>query len=177
MSLIQNNYNNSEQQQSIYDIKINSDTKERILNAYGWLLWSKYKAENNNNSENFNNEINQFDEDDENVPQGNFHYNKTELILKIEELIPLLYQANSDFSKNLISFLFSIVLKSEKKKPAPNWKLINEFCNEFNPDNLSTECVTIEIERKGRKKDMELASDKENWFAYKTTALLKLGEW
>ena len=162
---------------SIYDIKISSDTKERILTAYGWLLWSKYKAENNNISENFNNEINQFDEDEENVPQGNFHYNKTELILKIEELIPLLYQANSDFSKTLISFLFSIVLKSEKKKPAPNWKLINEFCNEFNPDNLSTECVTIEIERKGRKKDMELASDKENWFAYKTKALLKLGEW
>jgi len=162
---------------SIYDIKISSETKEKILTAYGWLLWSKYKAENSNLNENLDNKINHFDEDEENIPQADFHYNKTELIIKIEELIPLLYQNNSDFSRTLISFLFSIVLKSEKKKPAPNWKLINDFCDEFNPDNLSTECVTIEIERKGRKKDMELASDKENWFAYKTKALLKLGEW
>jgi len=33
---------------SIYDIEINSETNERILNSYGWLLWSKYKSENSN---------------------------------------------------------------------------------------------------------------------------------
>ena len=161
----------------IYGIEINSETKERILTSYGWLLWSKYKSENTNTNEHFENETNYFEDDEINEPQTNFNYNKTEIILKIEELIPLLYEKNTDFSKNLISFLFSIVLKSEKKKPTPNWKLINDFCNKFNPDDLSTECSTIEVERKGRKKDMELASDKENWFAYKTKALLKLGEW
>jgi len=161
----------------IYDIKINENTKERILTAYGWLLWSKYKAENNNINENYDREIGYFDEDEDSISNENFHYNKNELIIRIKELIPLLYQNNSDFSRTLISFLFGIVLKSEKKKPAPNWKLINDFCNTFDPDNLSTECVIIEIERKGRKKEMELASDKENWFAYKTKALLKLGEW
>jgi len=162
---------------NIYGIEINNETKERVLTSYGWLLWSKYKSENTNTNDHFENEINYFEDDETDEPQTNFHYNKTEIILKIEELIPLLYEKNTDFSKNLISFLFSIVLKSEKKKPTPNWKLINDFCNEFNPDNLSTECSTIEVERKGRKKDMELASDKENWFAYKTKALLKLGEW
>ncbi len=162
---------------NIYGIEINNETKERVLTSYGWLLWSKYKSENTNTNDHVETEINHFEDDETDEPVTNFHYNKTELILKIEELIPLLYEKNTDFSKNLISFLFSIVLKSEKKKPTPNWKLINDFCNEFNPDNLSTECVTIEVERKGRKKDMELASDKENWFAYKTKALLKLGEW
>lgn len=162
---------------SIYGIEINNEAKERLLIAYGWLLWSKYKAENTNNNDWIDNEVNYFEEDEIVEPQANFNYNKTELIKKIEELIPLLYEKNSDFSRNLISFLFSMVLKSEKKKPTPNWKLINDFCNEFNPENLSIECRTIEIERKGRKKDMELASDKENWFAYKTKALLKLGEW
>ena len=34
---------------SIYGIAINEEQKERILSAYGWLLWAKYKAENENN--------------------------------------------------------------------------------------------------------------------------------
>ena len=29
-----------------YGIEINEETNGRILNAYGWLLWSKYKKEN-----------------------------------------------------------------------------------------------------------------------------------
>src|SRR5690554_4230530 len=31
-----------------YGIEINSETKERILTSYGWLLWSKYRTENSN---------------------------------------------------------------------------------------------------------------------------------
>ena len=92
-------------------------------------------------------------------------------------LIPILLGLNSDFSKTLVSNLFSIVLKSEKKKPAPNWKLVNDFCNQIDPTLLSTDCSTIQVERKGRTQDMELASDFENWYAYKTKALMKLGEW
>ena len=90
---------------SIYGIEINNEAKERILTAYGWLLWSKYKSENNNNNDHFENENNYFEEDETDEPLVNFHYNKTELIIKIEELIPLLYEKNSDFSRNLISIL------------------------------------------------------------------------
>jgi len=161
---------------NIYDIKISSDTKERILNAYGWLLWAKYKAENLNLSD--SEEEDPFFEDEEEASQeDNFHYDKSELIERIETLIPLLLELNNDFSKTLISNLFSIVLKSEKKKPAPNWKLVNDFCNHINPEVLSRECSTIQVERKGQMRDMELASDIENWYAYKTKALMKLGEW
>lgn len=161
---------------NIYDIKISSDTKERILNAYGWLLWSKYKAENSNLSD--NQEEHHFFEDEEEASQeDNFHYDKSDLIERIETLTPLLLELNNDFSKTLISNLFSIVLKSEKKKPAPNWKLVNDFCNHINPEVLSRECSTIQVERKGQMRDMELASDIENWYAYKTKALMKLGEW
>src|SRR5690606_15637985 len=118
-----------------------------------------------------------FEEDEETLDNSNFHYDKNELIQRIEILIPILLSINNDYSKTLTSNLFSIVLKSEKKKPTPNWKLINDFCNNFNPENLSTECSTIQVERKGQLKDMELASDMENWFAYKTKSLLKIGEW
>lgn len=161
---------------SIYDIEINSETKVRILNAYGWLLWSKYKSENSNINDS-ENENDYFEDDEETINNSNFHYNKNELILRIEVLIPILLSINNDYSKTLTSNLFSIVLKSEKKKPAPNWKLINDFCNHFNPENLSTVCSTIQVERKRQLKDMELASDMENWFAYKTKSLLKIGEW
>ena len=161
---------------SIYDIEINSETNERILNSYGWLLWSKYKSENSNVNDS-ENENEYFEEDEETLDNSNFHYDKNELIQRIEILIPILLSINNDYSKTLTSNLFSIVLKSEKKKPTPNWKLINDFCNNFNPENLSTECSTIQVERKGQLKDMELASDMENWFAYKTKSLLKIGEW
>jgi hypothetical protein len=161
---------------SIYGIEISSETNERILNSYGWLLWSKYKSENSNVND-AENENDYFEEDEETLDNNNFHYDKNELIQRIEVLIPILLNINNDYSKTLTSNLFSIVLKSEKKKPAPNWKLINDFCNHFNPENLSTDCSTIQVERKGQLKDMELASDKENWFAYKTKALLKIGEW
>lgn len=161
---------------NIYGIEISSETNDRILTSYGWLLWSKYKSENSN-FENAVIENDYFDEDEETIDNSNFHYDKNELIQRIEILIPILLSSNNDFSKTLTSNLFSIVLKSEKKKPTPNWKLINDFCNHFNPENLSKDCSTIQIERKGQLKDMELASDKENWFAYKTKALLKMEEW
>lgn len=170
-----NKFNAGFQFLNIYNIKIDDSQKERVLTAYGWLLWSKYKAENENAS-NFDDETQFFDEE-EDFQKQNFHYEKSELIERIETLIPILMRLNSDFSKTLISNLFSIVLKSEKKKPAPNWKLVNDFCNQIDPIQLSTDCSTIQVKRKGRTQDMELASDFENWYAYKTKALMKLGEW
>lgn len=161
---------------SIYGIEIIAEQKERILSAYGWLLWAKYKAENENN-EHSATEEDFFDEEDEEIDSQNFDFNKSELLVKVETLIPFLNSFKSDFTKTLSSNLFTVVLKSEKRKPAPNWKLVNEFCNKIDREKLSKECSTIKVERKGQLKDMELASDFENWYAYKTKALTKLGEW
>jgi hypothetical protein len=161
---------------NIYGIEINEEQKERILSAYGWLLWAKYKAENDNNG-NSATEDHYFDIDDEETEVGDFELNKSELLDKVETLIPILNSLNSDFIKTLSSNLFTIVLKTEKKKPTPNWKLVNEFCNTIDRDKLSKDCSTIKVKRKGQEKDMELASDFENWYAYKTKALMKLGDW
>ena len=160
-----------------YGIEINEETSERILTAYGQLLWSKYKAENADGNDNLENEGNPFEEEESTESHKNFNGTKPALLSKIQDLIPLLYNQNTEFVKTLTSQLFSIVLKSEKQRPAPNWKLINDFCDEFDPNNLSVECRTIKVERKGKMKDMELASDKESWFAYKTKALFKLENW
>ncbi|WP_185204698.1 hypothetical protein [Chryseobacterium sp. C3] len=162
---------------SIYEIEINDQQSERVLCAYGWLLWAKYKAENGNDSSVHSVEEEDFGGEDEGSEIESFDFDKSELLEKIEYLIPILNLFNTDFTKTLISSLFSVVLKSEKKKAAPNWKLINEFCNKIDREILSKTTSTIKVERKGQLKDMELASDFENWYAYKTKALSKLCEW
>lgn len=161
---------------NIFGITIDSQQKERVLSAYGWLLWAKYKAENMaiNSVEN---ESSFFDNDEESEISINASCEKNELTEKIEIIIPFLSQFNSNFSNMIVSNLFSIVLKSETKKPAPNWRMINDFCNKIDRNLLSKQCSTIQVERKGQLKDMELASDFENWYAYKTKSLMKQGIW
>jgi len=161
---------------SIYNVEINTSTSERVLSAYGWLLWSKYKSENSVADSFHDADEYDFDNDESERP-GQFHYQKSELILRIEQLIPLLDVKNTEFSKSVKSNLFSIVLKSEKNKPSPSWKLVDSFCNHFDPERLSTDCRTIKVQRKGVEKDMELASELESWYAYKTKAMQKLGRW
>ncbi len=68
---------------------------------------------------------------------------------------------------------FGYLLKKFKDKPSVNWTVVNKFCDLVSVENLDTDCKTIEVERKGEKKPMELASDKENWFAFKTKALFE----
>lgn len=69
---------------------------------------------------------------------------------------------------------FGFLLKKFKEKPSVNWTVINKFCDLVSIDSLCIECKTIEVERKGEKKPMELASDKENWYAFKTKALFEI---
>jgi len=68
---------------------------------------------------------------------------------------------------------FGYLLKKFKDKPSVNWTFVNKFCDLVSVENLDTDCKTIEVERRGEKKPMELASDKENWFAFKTKALFE----
>ena len=68
---------------------------------------------------------------------------------------------------------FSFLLKKFKGKPSVNWTIVNKFCDLISVDSLDTNCMVIEVERKGEKKPMELASDKENWYAFKTKALFE----
>jgi len=111
---------------TIYSVPINQNTPERILSAYGWLLWSKYKSENSHAAGLQETEEYHFDDEESQISKQ-FHYQKSELIARIEKLIPLLYQQNTEFSRSVISNLFSIVLKSEKGKPSPSWQLVNDF--------------------------------------------------
>lgn len=162
----------------IYDIDINENTKERVLTTYSWLLYSIYKKDNHSGEVHADSDIHQDFFDDEQTEGGTTQpLIKTELLQKIESAINLLNNLNSKYAYSAKSWLFFLVIKTEKKKPAPNWNLINDFCSLVSPGDLQTDCSTIQITRKGVQKDMELASDKESWYAYKSKALMKLGKY
>ena len=158
-----------------YKINISDKTKDNVLNAYGWLLFSKFKAENFH-LDNQQQESDFFDDDEIPAEIDNIHFNKSEIIQQIEKFVPLILKFDNEFSYSVLSKLFNSVLKAEKKKPNANWQFVIEFCDLLTPEQLKTDCQTIEVVRKGEKKPMELASDRENWFAYKSKAFMKLGK-
>lgn len=168
-----NNFDNAFKFLEIYKVIINNQTKERVLIAYGWLLFSKLKSENLH-QENSQIESDIFEEDELMESVANHKYDKSETIERIEKFIPIILNINSDYAHSVFSNLFRSVIKYEKQKPNSNWKFINDFCDSVNSENLSIQCDTMDIERKGEMKKMELASDKENWFAAKSKALIKL---
>lgn len=158
-----------------YGIQMNNETQERVLNAYGWLLWEKYKLTNSNNDVSLDDSC--FLGDDDRNSSDSIHYEKNKLLHQIGFLLKILFEQKSVFANTLISNLFMIVLKSEKAKIKPNWRLVSDFLDQINPEYLSKECQKIEVARKGKQQEMELASDYEYWYAYKTKALSKLSKW
>ncbi len=155
-----------------YEIEIGEHTPEIILTAYAWLLYDNFKEENDTNG------IDESDhftlEETEEDPLQDFDYDKSELIVRIETAIRLLQRFTSKYSKSALEFLFKIVLKAEKKRVRPAWPLVVEFCDNVDPGQLSTECDTIQVTRKGKLQDMELASTREEWYAYMSKALFEV---
>jgi tetratricopeptide (TPR) repeat protein len=161
-----------------YHISINSQTPIRIINAYGWVLYYTYKTNNASATEANHEPEWFFDEtiNTENNEPEEFGTALPSILERIGDIIPLLLASGSDFSYSVLSFLFNIVLKTEKQKIRTNWKFINDFCDSIDPLKLHVDCKSIEVERKGKKKEMELACDRETWHTYKTAALFHLGE-
>ncbi len=102
-----------------------------------------------------------------------------------EMMIALIETSNYDA---LISFLsiyqtkpdapsFPYLLKRVKEKTTTPWDFVNKFCDLVEVQQLDTTCKKIEIERKGVRKEMELASAQEEWYALKTKALFETGQY
>ncbi len=160
----------------LYKVAINNNTDEYILIPYGWLLYDKYKSENHlaNNHES---ETDAFDDEEVIDENDNSIISKSETVKLIEEVVPLLLKYDTIYSYSVCSKLFNIVPKVEKKKANTNWKLVNEFCDLIPSNRLKTDCESREVEKKDRLVQMEFASDRENWYAYKSRALMQLGKY
>lgn len=158
-----------------YKIEINENTSEFVLNAYSWLLYSKFKEENTQYEKStLDMEENEEDEIENEVKNYKTKTEKSETVKKIENVLPLLLQYNNEFVDLVFSRLFTSVLQFEKKKQNVNWEFILEFCNIISPELLKTDCRSIEVPIKGELKLVEIASDREYWYAYQTMALFKL---
>lgn len=161
----------------LYNVKISESSNKLLIQPYAWLIYASLKSELNQDEEIV--EEADFLEDeieDENVNLTNLHHETTlsPAHARAKKIIMLLLTMKDDYSYAPMSRIWNLILKQEKIKPRPNWGFVIEWCDMLDPEYLSLECRTIKVKRKGVLKDMELASDKENWYAYKTKALLKL---
>ncbi|MCK9280223.1 MAG: cold shock domain-containing protein [Melioribacteraceae bacterium] len=155
-------------------IEINKDQDTFILKEYGWLLYYKYKNISEINIG--ENEEEDFDilrrMEDEKFSEVTPNTNQKDYLFKaVENILPFLDSKSkySSFSK-----LFRKFLKVESHKIKPNWLSINELLGKIDKNSLSKECEMFETKIKGKMKTVEMASDKESWYSYKTKALLEV---
>ena len=158
----------------LYNVSINDNTKENILSSYGWLLYDRYKSENHLN-EKHEAETEIYDDDELADINNDKQVHKSDTAKLIEEYIPLILKYDNAFTYNVLSKLFNVIPKVEKRKVNADWELVNDLCDLIPTSWLQTSCELREVERKGKKVQMEFASDRENWYVYKSKALMKLG--
>jgi len=160
------------------EVDINQDAHPKVSNAYGWLLYAKLKVE----SENL--KMPSYEAPDtliidfaENRIQDDNGYDLTPInkTLKLIGESIAYYSQEDDYSP--FASLFRKYLKVQKQKSNTNWNEVVDVLEKFDPSDLSTECETIPVERRGRTRDMELASVKENWYSYYTKAKYELEEY
>ncbi len=155
-------------------LKISESTQAPILNSYGWLLYAKLKAEF---------------EDLESPPPEKADtllidyvdsYEPSTDSSSILKTLDLISESIEWYSRtdgySPFSMLFKKYLKVQKAQNNTNWDSVIEFLTKFKVEDLSEECELMEYEKKGLKKQTELASNKEAWYAAYTHALFKTGE-
>ena len=149
----------------IYRIVPDKETPIRVLNSYGWLLYTVLKSEINNR---------------ENAGTDKLPHLKLHNSLKtFFELLQLPKEPdeetlrNQKHSINLIEFLFKITVQNEKSKVKPDWAFLSDICERINPLYLTEQCYSITVEQKNKSKELELASAREEWYATYSKALME----
>lgn len=159
-------------------INIEAETQPKVLNAYGWLLYTKLKVE----SENL--KMPSYEAPDtliidyaENRIQDDNGFDLTPINKTLKLIAESITYYSQEDNYSPFSSLFRKYLKVQKQKSNTNWNEVVDVLEKFNPADLSIDCETMLVERKGRTRDMELASVKENWYAYFTKAKYELEEY
>lgn len=104
-----------------FNIQINENTEELILNAYGWYLYDNLK---------------------------NKLYTKYQIIQNLHYPINLLSKLNSNYSYTLISNILREGFKIAREHQKQDYNFTNDFCNLFDRNILSNKCNSFEINGK-----------------------------
>ncbi|GAB1397904.1 hypothetical protein MASR1M65_26840 [Saprospiraceae bacterium] len=151
-----------------FDIRIHEKTDDHLLLAYGWLLWMILNHQMKNMA---------CDKlialDVSGAKHSSRRLNTVQDLEKeIRSILTILPKAKVDYTKALYSTLAVSLLKFKKKQRNKSWYSINTLCDELDIKLLDTKPRTIKTTNANTA--IELASDLENWFAFKTQALEKL---
>jgi len=158
---------------NFYKVLMNEHTHQRILNAYGWILFSKLKENALGTSEDTEEFKDNYYDEEHVGDEEHSQLEKNDLRENVLSFIPLIKNQNDEYSLTLLSQLFAQVIKTEKSKPHISWQFIDSFCDMFNPNQLQQDCFKGEVEIKGRMQSKEFASVRETWYSVKTKALFK----
>jgi len=104
-----------------FNILINEQTDDMILNSYGWSLYDNIK---------------------------NNLYNKHQLLQVIKYPVHLLSLKNSKFSYSIISNIFRLGIKLAKVNQNQDFEFTNSFCNLFDRNIFTLECYSFEVRGK-----------------------------
>lgn len=99
-------------------------------------------------------------------------YKKSEAIVsEISDLMPLLQIIETEFAQDFYNTIVLKVLKTETKNKDINWTLLARFCESISPEQLHTKCHEMTVEKNNRKKVIQMASIKEEWYSQYSKAL------
>ena len=159
------------------NLELSEATADRVLNAYGWLLYSKLKAESENLQMPSYEVPDTLIIDYADTPvHGYGHFDASPLSLTLKCIGESLSWYSQEDEYSPFALLFRKYLKVQKQKSNTNWQDVLDVLDKFDPATLSTKCEVMQVERKGRVRDMELASVKEDWYAYYTRATFEVGQ-
>lgn len=158
----------------MYRIQLNELTPPMVLNSLGWLLYSWHKQK-------YVSESPTATVKSAKAPASEYKALKEgelqEPERSIVEIIPLLVKSGDSYSNNLVNFLFREVIQAEKKRQQIRWHFLVQLCKSIPPEKLSAECYSFETEVKGKKRETELASPREDWYSAYSRALFELKEY
>jgi tetratricopeptide (TPR) repeat protein len=148
---------------------VDDRTPEAVQTALAWLLYRDLREQMRGT------QAEEIEEQDDLVTATEPAPNQDAWQRTAIALLPLLQKGTSSYTANAFSFLFNALLKREKLVNNPNWHWVVEVCTAIDYTLLSKECSKMEVQQRGQTRQIELASDLENYYAYKSKALLKLG--
>jgi tetratricopeptide (TPR) repeat protein len=157
-----------------YDIPLTEDMHENILNAYGWVLHALLKQQHDEEDEHAMPFDDEAESDEQNEWGGVEDPDRKKLTERMEVWLSIMHSEMEGFNYTVVVNVLKTFIKTEGKRQRANWALVDRVTALFEPAAFSTVCFKTKRIVRGAEKELELASDREIWYAARTKALENL---